>query len=156
MDTNKKLKNTLLFNILSYMNDQLLGNGNTIAAIDEAYLFLSNMTAIEYIRNGMKRCRKKESAFILASQNIEDFLQPDVKELTKPMFSIPNHQFLFNPGSIKAEDFIDTLQLEQAEYDLMKFSERGTCLYRCGNKRYLLVVIAPIFKAALFGTAGGR
>ena len=156
MDTNKKLKNTLLFNILSYMNDQLLGKGNTIAAIDEAYLFLSNMTAIEYIRNGMKRCRKKESAFILASQNLEDFLQPDVKELTKPMFSIPNHQFLFNPGSIKAEDFIDTIQLEQAEYDLMKFSERGTCLYRCGNERYLLVVIAPMYKAALFGTAGGR
>ena len=138
------------------MNDQLLGKGNTIAALDEAYLFLSNFTAIEYIRNGMKRCRKKESAFILASQNLEDFLQPEIKELTKPMFSIPTHQFLFNPGNIKADEFIDTLQLEQAEYDLIKFPERGTCLYRCGNERYLLVVIAPVYKAALFGTAGGR
>ena len=156
MDTNQKLKNTLLFNILSYMNDQLLGKGNTIAAIDEAYLFLSNITTIEYIRNGMKRCRKKESAFILASQNLEDFLQPEIKELTKPMFSIPTHQFLFNPGNIKADKFIDTLQLEQAEYDLIKFPERGTCLYRCGNERYLLVVIAPVFKTVLFGTAGGR
>ncbi|MBO5559068.1 MAG: ATP-binding protein [Ruminococcus sp.] len=156
MDTNKRLKDTMLFNILSYMNDQLLGKGNTVAAVDELYLFLSNLTAIEYIRNGMKRVRKKESAFILASQNIEDFLLPEIKEFTKPLFSIPTHHFLFNPGNISAASFIDTLQLESSEYELFKFPERGTCFYRCGNERYLLQVIAPAYKAALFGSAGGR
>ncbi|MCR5541398.1 MAG: ATP-binding protein [Ruminococcus sp.] len=156
MDTNKRLKDTMLFNILSYMNDQLLGMGNTVAAVDELYLFLSNLTAIEYIRNGMKRVRKKESAFILASQNIEDFLLPEIKEFTKPLFSIPTHHFLFNPGNISAASFIDTLQLENSEYELFKFPERGTCFYRCGNERYLLQVIAPAYKAALFGSAGGR
>ena len=120
------------------------------------YLFLTNLTAIEYIRNGMKRVRKKESSFILASQNIEDFLLPEIKEFTKPLFSIPTHHFLFNPGTIAAEPFIDTLQLEPSEFNLIKFPERGTCLYRCGNERYLLVVIAPPYKAALFGAAGGR
>ena len=156
MDTNKHLKNTLLFNILSYMSGQLLGKGNTVAAIDELYLFLTNLTAIEYIRNGMKRVRKKESSFILASQNIEDFLLPEIKEFTKPLFSIPTNHFLFNPGNISAELFIDTLQLEMSEYELFKFPEQGTCFYRCGNERYLLQVIAPKHKATLFGTAGGR
>ena len=156
MDTNKRLKDTLLFNILSYMSDQLLGKGNTVAAVDELYLFLTNMTAIEYIRNGMKRVRKKESSFILASQNIEDFLLPEIKEFTKPLFSIPSHHFLFNPGNISPTAFIDTLQLEESEYSLIKYPERGTCLYRCGNERYLLQVIAPAYKAELFGSAGGR
>ena len=156
MDTNKRLKDTLLFNILSYMSDQLLGKGNTVAAVDELYLFLTNMTAIEYIRNGMKRVRKKESSFILASQNIEDFLLPEIKEFTKPLFSIPSHHFLFNHGNISPTAFIDTLQLEESEYGLIKYPERGTCLYRCGNERYLLQVIAPAYKAALFGSAGGR
>ena len=156
MDTNKRLKDTLLFNILSYMSDQLLGKGNTVAAVDELYLFLTNMTAIEYIRNGMKRVRKKESSFILASQNIEDFLLPEIKEFTKPLFSIPAHHFLFNPGNISPTAFIDTLQLDESEYSLIKYPERGTCLYRCGNERYLLQVIAPAYKAALFGSAGGR
>ena len=156
MDTNKRLKDTLLFNILSYMSDQLLGKGNTVAAVDELYLFLTNMTAIEYIRNGMKRVRKKESSFILASQNIEDFLLPEIKEFTKPLFSIPAHHFLFNPGNISPTAFIDTLQLEESEYSLIKYPERGTCLYRCGNERYLLQVIAPAYKAALFGSVGGR
>ncbi len=79
MDTNKKLKDTLLFNILSYMSNQLLGKGNTAAAIDELYLFLTNLTAIEYIRNAMKRVRKKESSIVISSQNVEDFLLPDIK-----------------------------------------------------------------------------
>ncbi len=156
MDTNKHLKDTLLFNILSYMSEQLLGKGNTVAAIDELYLFLSNMTAIEYIRNGMKRVRKKESSFILASQNIEDFLLPEIKEFTKPLFSIPTYHFLFNPGNISSAQFIDTLQLEQSEYELFKFPEQGLCFFRCGNERYLLQVIAPKHKSVLFGTAGGR
>ena len=156
MDTNRRLKDAMLFNVLSYMTNELLGKGNTVAAIDELYLFLTNMTAIEYIRNASKRVRKKESSFILASQNIEDFLLPEIKEFTKPLFSIPSHHFLFNPGNISPTAFIDTLQLEESEYGLIKYPERGTCLYRCGNERYLLQVIAPAYKAALFGSAGGR
>lgn len=156
MDTNRRLKDAMLFNILSHMSNQLLGKGNTAAAIDELYLYLTNRTAIEYIRNAMKRVRKKDSAILIASQNINDFLMPEVCELTKPLFAIPTHQFMFNPGSIDAKAFIDTLQLEPSEYELIKYPERGTCLYRCGNEGYLLQVIAPEFKSALFGKAGGR
>ncbi len=156
MDSNKRLKDAMLFNILSYMSNQLLGAGNTAASIDELYLFLTNMTAIEYIRNAMKRVRKKESSVILASQNIEDFLIPSVREFTKPLFSIPTHQFLFNAGQINPREYMDALQVEPSEFELIKYPERGTCLYRCGNERYLLQVTAPEYKAELFGTAGGR
>ena len=156
MDTNKRLKDAMLFNILSFMSNELLGKGNTAASIDELYLFLTNMTAIEYIRNAMKRVRKKDSSIILASQNIEDFLIPSIREFTKPLFSIPTHQFLFNAGQINPKDFMDALQVEQSEFELIKYPERGTCLYRCGNERYLLQVIAPDYKSAMFGKAGGR
>ena len=156
MDTNKRLKDAMLFNILSYMSNQLLGVGNTAASIDELYLFLTNMTAIEYIRNASKRVRKKESSVILASQNIEDFLIPSIREYTKPLFSIPTHQFLFNAGQINPKEYMDALQVEPSEFELIKYPERGTCLYRCGNERYLLQVIAPEYKSAIFGKAGGR
>ena len=156
MDTNKRLKDAMLFNILSYMSNQLLGVGNTAASIDELYLFLSNMTAIEYIRNAMKRVRKKESSVIMASQNIDDFLIPSIREFTKPLFSIPTHQFLFNAGQVNKQEYIDALQIEPSEFELIRQPERGTCLYRCGNERYLLQVIAPEYKSALFGKAGGR
>ena len=156
LDTNKRLKDAMLFNILSYMSNQLLGVGNTAASIDELYLFLTNLTAIEYIRNAMKRVRKKESSVILASQNIEDFLLPEIREFTKPLFSIPTHQFLFNAGQINPKEYMDALQVEECEFELIKYPERGTCLYRCGNERYLLQVRAPDYKAMLFGKGGGR
>ncbi len=156
MDTNKRLKDAMLFNILSYMTNQLLGVDNPPASIDELYLFLTNMTAIEYIRNAMKRVRKKDSSIILASQNIEDFLIPSIREYTKPLFSIPTHQFLFNAGQINPREYMDALQVEESEFELIKYPERGTCLYRCGNERYLLQVIAPEYKSDLFGKAGGR
>lgn len=150
------LRNALLFNVLSFMSNELLTTGNTAASIDELYLFLTNLTAIEYIRNFMKRVRKKESAVILASQNLEDFDLEGIREYTKPLFSIPTHQFLFNAGNIDAKFYIDTLQLEQSEYNLIRYPQRGVCLYKCGNERYNLMVSAPEHKARLFGKAGGR
>ena len=156
LQASKNIRNALLFNVLSFMSEQLLSRGNTVASIDEFYLFLTNLTAVEYIRNFMKRVRKKESAVILASQNIEDFLVENVRELTKPLFSIPTHIFLFYPGTIEKGTYMDTLQVEASEYGLIQFSQRGVCLYKCGNERYCLCVKAPDHKAALFGSAGGR
>lgn len=93
----------------------LLTQGNTAASLDEFYLFLSNLTAVEYVRNFMKRVRKKDSAVIIASQNLEDFNLDGVREYTKPLFSIPTHQFLFNAGSIDASFIRISLQLEDSE-----------------------------------------
>ena len=152
----KNVRNAMLFNVLSFMSDKLLTVGNTVAALDELYIWLSNPTAIEYIRNCLKRVRKKESAMLLASQNLEDFDQEHVREMTKPLFSIPPHQFLFNAGSIDKRSYMEMLQLDEAEYNLIKFPQRGVCLYKCGNERYLLEVHAPTYKERLFGTAGGR
>ena len=156
LQASKSIRNAMLFNVLSYMSNELLTTGNTAASIDEFYLFLTNLTAVEYVRNFMKRVRKKDSAVILASQNLEDFNIEGIREYTKPLFSIPTHQFLFNAGNIDAKFYIDTLQLEQSEYNLIRYPQRGVCLCKCGNERYNLMVNAPEHKAKLFGKAGGR
>ena len=156
LEANKKFKDAVLFNILSYMSHILLTEGNAAASIDELYLFLSNITSIEYIRNLSKRSRKKDSLIILGSQNLEDYNLPGIAEYTKPLFSIPTHQFLFNAGTIDSKFYMDTLQLEKSEFELIRYPQRGTCLYKCGNERYHLQVMAPEYKAALFGKAGGR
>lgn len=161
LQASKNVRGAMLFNILSYMTDRLLTIGNTTAALDELYVWLSDnvsvgTTIIEYIRNTLKRVRKKESNLIMASQNLEDFDREGIRELTKPLFAIPPHQFIFNCGSIDKRFYMDLLQLEEAEYNLIRFPQRGVCLFKCGNERYLLEVHAPAYKEALFGTAGGR
>ena len=108
LNASKNLRNALLFNVLSYMSDELLTTGNTAASIDELYLFLSNLTAIEYIRNSMKRVRKKNSAVILASQNLEDFNIDGIREYTKPLFSIPTHQFPVQRRNHRRKIYTDT------------------------------------------------
>ena len=156
LQASRNLKDAMLFNVLSFMSHKLLTEGNTAASLDEFYLFLSNLTAVEYVRNAMKRDRKKDSAVIIASQNLEDFNLDGIREYTKPLFSIPTHQFLFNAGSIDAKFYTDTLQLEESEYNLIRYPQRGVCLYKCGNERYNLMVHAPEYKEKLFGKAGGR
>ena len=152
----KSLRNALLFNVLSYMSDKLLVEGNTVAALDELYLWLSNPIAIEYIRNCLKRVRKRESALMMASQNLEDFNQEGVREMTKPLFAIPPHQFLFHPGTTNKQFLMDMLQLEETECSLISKADKGNCLFSCGNERYMLEVKAPEYKAALFGIKGGK
>lgn len=156
LQSSGSVKNAMLFNVLSYFSNQLLSVGNTVATLDELHVWLSNRVAIEYIRNVLKRTRKQDSSLVLASQNLEDFMLPNVAELTKPLFAIPTHQFLFNAGTIDKRLYMDNLQLEESEYELIRYPQRGVCLYKCGNERYLLEVKAPAYKVALFGKVGGR
>lgn len=156
MEADTSIRNAMLFNVLSYMSDALLTKGNTAAFIDELYLFLTNLTAIEYIRNAMKRVRKKDSAVVIASQNIEDFNRQDVKEMTKPLFAIPTHQFLFNPGNISKKEYIEMLRLDDCLFDLISTPTKGVCVFRYGSEVYHLVVKAQKYKEELFGNAGGR
>lgn len=161
LQANRSVRGAMLFNILAFMSDRLLTIGNTTAVLDELYVWLSDnitvgTTIIEYIRNILKRVRKKESNLIMASQNLEDFDREGIRELTKPLFAIPPHQFIFNCGSIDKRFYMDLLQLEEAEYNLIRFPQRGVCLFKCGNERYLLEVHAPAYKEALYGAAGGR
>ncbi len=156
LQASKNVKDAMLFNVLSFLSDKLLTVGNTVATLDELYIWLSNVTTIEYIRNTLKRVRKKESSLILASQNLEDFDVDGIRELTRPLFAIPTHQFLFNAGSVDKKFYMDNLQLEGSEYELIRYPQRGVCLYKCGNERYLLEVHAPDYKEKLFGEAGGR
>lgn len=156
LDTNENLLSATLFNALSYMHNALMVNGNTVGIIDELHLFLKYPVAINYIRADIKQVRKKDSYLILASQNIEDLMLPEIKELTKPLFTIPTHSFFFYPGNVKASEFMELTNMTTEEFSLIKSPRRGSCLYRCGSERFLLQVQANPTKAALIGKSGGR
>ncbi|QNK41558.1 ATP-binding protein [Caproicibacter fermentans] len=157
LSTNENLKNAMFMNILSYMSHKFLTEGAAEIAIDELHLFLGNKIAIDYIRSFSKRGRKKDSGIILASQNVEDFMLPEVISYTKPLLSIPTHSFLFHPGdNCDVREFQRLLSVRECEYDLIAESHQGYCLYKCGTERYHLHVEAPEYKAELFGAAGGK
>ena len=153
---NTRVKDAILFNVLSYLSDKLLTQGNTVATLDELYIWLSSRMTIEYIRNTLKRVRKKESALIMASQNLEDFNVDGIRELTRPLFAIPTHQFIFHCGAVDKQFYMNNLQLAPSEYEHIRYPQNGVCIYKCGAERFLLEVKAPPHKKALYGEAGGR
>ena len=60
LQASRNLKDALLFNVLSFMSDELLTQGNTAASLDEFYLFLQ-LNCCGVCPNFMKRVRKKDS-----------------------------------------------------------------------------------------------
>ena len=156
MSSDQNLRSAMLFNVLSYMSDMLLQRGNGVAVLDEFYLFIKDRVAVEYVRNCMKRVRKKDSSVMILTQNLEDFNLPGVSEYTKPLLSIPSHLFLFYPGKVGPEVYKDNLHLSDSEYKQIASPSRGSCLYICGNERYALQVSFEKHKTDLFGSAGGR
>lgn len=100
------------------MTNALLGLGTTAPLLTNFTSILTSLTAIEYLRNLMKQVCKRKSSVILANQNIEDFLMDGVKELTKPLFSIPTHQFLFHAGLTDTKAYISTMQMEEDKNQL--------------------------------------
>ena len=113
------------------------------------------MTTIEYLRNCMKRVRKRtpRSFWQVRISRTFDSVHSGIYKAAVFHSHTP---VLFNAGQINPKEYMDALQVEPSEFELIKYPERGTCLYRCGNERYLLQVIAPEYKAAIFGKAGGR
>lgn len=156
LESSKNLRNAMLFNVLTYMTNKLLVEGNTVAILDEFYLFLDNIIMVKYVRNYSKRVRKKESAIVISSQNIEDYLLKDIAEYTKPLFAIPTYKFLFYPGAIDRKVYCELLNLNESEFNLIKTSSKGNCLFVTGNEKFNLQVKASNKKIKLFGKQGGR
>lgn len=156
LTTNENLMNAMYFNILSFMSHKFLTEGKTVVCCDELHELLKNKIVLNYLRSFTKRGRKKDSNVVLASQNVSDFFLPNILEYTKPLLSIPTHQFLFFPGTVDKEEYCRIMSETDAEFAVHDSPNQGHCLYRCGNERYHLHVIVPSYKSKLFGTAGGR
>ena len=144
------IREGILFNILSFAENVLLEKGNTVLLIDELYLFLENRISIESIRSCIKRVRKRNSLLILATQNISDLLLPEIQEYTKPLLAIPQRRFLFSPGNVDKERYMDLLDISPIEYSHIHNAKRGRCIYKCGGETFVMDVCAPKYKEEVF------
>ena len=78
-----------------------------------------------------------------------------VRELTRPLFAIPTHQFLFTPAGVDKKFYMDNLQLSLLSSSSSVIPSGRLPLplrqraVSAGGPR------AP-YKEKLFGTAGGR
>jgi hypothetical protein len=62
---------------------------------------------------------------------------------------------LCHAGKVDRKFYMDNLQLESAEYDLISAPQRGVCLFKSGADRNLLYVHAPPHKHVLITGGDG-
>ena len=156
---------------LAAMNTYCWHNGGEISENDRVYGFVAETEHYRFClrctprpgdyqgylycydlrQQEMARQEKLVGRVTYASGEQQEFCDPQ-----RYLQTIPTHQFLFNAGSVDKRFYMDNLQLEPSEFELIRYPQRGVCLYKCGNERYLLEVHAPPYKEKLFGTAGGR
>ena len=113
--------------LLKLLLENCLEAGKTVIALDPEH------ELVDLSRN-------PNGCFIdlMSGQYIINPLEPKVwdvdgiRELTRPLFAIPTHQFIFHCGAVDKEFYMNNLQLEQSEYELIRYPQNGVCLYKCG------------------------
>lgn len=56
LQASKNVRSAMLFNVLSYLSDKLLTEGNTVAALDELYIWLSDNKSLMRCEEGVEHC----------------------------------------------------------------------------------------------------
>ena len=140
MDGDGNVRDAAMFNVLSYIWHQVVTRRETSAFfLDEMYLYL-NPVVVEWLRNFCKRSRKYNAHIFMATQNLADFEDPAIRHMTKPLFELALHKFLFYPGDVDREAMRQLLSLTDSEMEVITASRQRHCLYICANEKYSLEV----------------
>jgi len=149
-DASDTVRRAQYFNILAYAWD-LVREGRatgrrTVLVVDEAWLLADPQTpqAIGFLRDLSKRIRKYRGSLVVITQNVVDFLAPELARLGQPVISNASCKLLMRQESRDLEALRELLKLSEAEVDLLAGAKRGEGLLLAGNQRvHIRIEAAP-------------
>lgn len=149
----------VLFNISTWIwNKVTLKQRRICFGNDELYLIMNrnNLTMAQYYRNFAKRARKYDALIATATQNLGDFLDPEIIHISSVLFNNPNYKFTFFPGDLDFPAVQKLLKLSESEIGLISEPHQGRCLLKAGGNKYHMNVELLPHEVDLFGKGGGR
>ncbi|MDN5302388.1 MAG: hypothetical protein PWQ60_1902 [Thermoanaerobacteraceae bacterium] len=149
-DASDNIRRSQYFNILSYAWD-LVREGRatgkkTFLVVDEAWLLADPNTpqALGFLRDLSKRIRKYDGALVIVTQNIIDFLAPEISRMGQPVITNAAQKLLMRQEGKDLEALKELLNLSEAEADLLSNAKRGEGLLIAGNQRvHIKIEAAP-------------
>ncbi len=149
-DASDNVRRAQYFNILSYAWD-LVREGRTegkrtVLVVDEAWLLADPQTpqAIGFLRDLSKRIRKYNGSLTVITQNIVDFLAPEIARLGQPVITNASMKLLMRQENKDLEALTELMKLSEAEVDLLAGAKIGHGLLLAGNNRvYTKIEAAP-------------
>ncbi|WP_338832849.1 hypothetical protein MHLNE_15990 [Moorella humiferrea] len=147
------------FNVLSFAWHQIEKDRQerTLLVVDEAWLLVDPQTpqALAFLRDTSKRIRKYMGGLVVISQNVIDFLAPEVARHGQALLDNPCYKLLLAQGEKDLEAITALMNLSEAEHDLLASAKRGEGLLVAGSQRvHVRIEAAPYEMPYLVG--GGQ
>lgn len=146
------------FNVLSYAWHLIEKNRQerTLLVVDEAWLLVDPQTpqTLTFLRDTSKRIRKYMGGLIVISQNVVDFLAPEVARHGQALLDNPSYKLLLAQGEKDLEAITGLMNLSEAEHDLLATAKRGEGLLVAGSQRIHLRIEAAAHELEYL-TGGG-
>ncbi|HBT48677.1 MAG: VirB4 components-like protein [Caldanaerobacter subterraneus] len=153
-----QVKRAQYFNVLSFAWNILERDRRerTVLVVDEAWMLVDPQTpqAIAFLRDTSKRIRKYNGSLIVISQNVIDFLAPEVQRYGQALLDNPTYKLLLAQGEKDLEAITALMNLSEAEHDLLANAKRGEGLFVAGTQRIHIKIEAAPYELQYL-TGGG-
>ena len=153
-----QVKRAQYFNVLSFAWNILERDRKekTVLVVDEAWMLVDPQTpqAIAFLRDTSKRIRKYNGSLVVISQNVIDFLAPEVQRYGQALLDNPTYKLLLAQGEKDLEAITVLMNLSEAEHDLLANAKRGEGLFVAGTQRIHIKIEAAPYEMQYL-TGGG-
>jgi len=156
-DASDTVRRAQYFNVLVYAWD-LVREGRatgkrTLLVVDEAWLLADPNTpqALGFLRDLSKRIRKYGGSLVVITQNVVDFLAPELARLGQPVVTNASTKLLMRQETRDLEALTELMRLSEAEVDLLAGAKRGEGLLLAGNRRVKVRIEASSYEAGVIG-----
>lgn len=148
------------FNVLSWCWQEMSKNKTerVMLIADECWMLIDPRCpqSLEFLRNAEKRARKYEGSVVVSTQQLVDFLDPQVKMYGQPVLDMPSIKLLFSLSGKGLEEAVEVFGLNSAQTELVGSKQRGAALMNIGAQKMKIQFSFSDERLAMFGKGGGR
>lgn len=148
------------FNILSWCWQEISKSKKerVMLIADECWMLIdpSCPQSMVFLRNAEKRARKYEGSVVVSTQQIVDFLAPQISFYGQPVLDTPSIKLIFGmrqQGLLEAKDIFS---LNQMQSQFVEAQIRGAALMCVGADKFRINFDLSKERLKMFGTGGGR
>jgi type IV secretory pathway VirB4 component len=116
-----------------------------ILVVDEAWMLIDKKTpqALEFLRDASKRIRHYNGSLVVISQNLIDFLAPEVMQYGSALINNPCYKLIMQQGEKDLQALCELMNgVSDTEKDLLAGAKRGEGLLIAGNQRIFVKIEA--------------
>ena len=158
-DAEESVRRAQYFNILSYAWNMVERDRmqKTILVVDEAWILVDPQTpqALAFLRDTSKRIRKYMGSLIVISQNVIDFLAPEIQRHGQAILDNPSYKLLLAQGEKDRQILTGLMNLSESEEEFLMTANRGEGLLVAGSQRIRVKIEAAPYELQYL-TGGGR